>query len=269
MTWTVIARQDGRLTLGARSVKVLLGILALGIVLLAYLYPVQAADPITTARFTGYVSGWLTTVTPLVGLLLGYNAVVSERESGALLLSLALPHSREDVVLGKFVGRAGPLVATIVGTMALAGALVVYPFGELVVAEFVAFVLLTVLFGALWIALGMAVSLSVASKRRALVLGFGFLFVFVFVWDTIESALRLGLTTAGTSNGELPAVVQFVFSLSPGRAFRRVVDGFLDPAATVGGPWYLGEWTGLVVLVGWAVVPLGLAYLRFAGGDLA
>lgn len=269
MTWKLIARQDGRLTVGARSVKLLLGILALGILLLAYLYPVQGANPITTARFTGYVSGWLTTVIPLVGILLGYNAVVSEQASGALLLSLALPHSREDVVLGKFVGRGGPLVATLVGTMAVAGALVVYPFGELVVAEFVAFVLLTVVFAAVWVGFGMAVSLSVATKRRALVLGVSVLFVLVFVWETIEGALRLALTSAGVTDGELPAVAQFVFSLSPGRAFVRVTDGFLNPAATVDGPWYLGEWVGLVALAGWAVGPLGLAYLRFTRRDLA
>ena len=268
MTWTVIARQDGRLTFSARSVRILLGVFALGVLLLAYLYPVQAADPVTIARFTGYVSGWLTTVIPVVGLLLGHNAVVSEQESGALLLSLALPHSREEVILGKFVGRAGPLTATIVGTMAAAAALVVYPFGELVVPEFIAFVLLTVFFGALWVALGMAISLGVATRRRALVLGFGLLFVLVFLWDTIESALQLGLTTAGVTDGELPAAARFVFGLSPDRAFTRMIDGFLDPAATVPGPWYLGEWAGLVVLIGWVVGPLGLAYLRFTRRDV-
>jgi len=268
MTWTVIARQDGRLTLGTRSVRILLGILALGVLLLAYLYPVQAAGPITTARFTGYVSGWLTTVVPVVGLLLGHNAVVSEQESSALLLSLALPHSRAEIVLGKLVGRAGPLTATIVGTMAAAGALVVYPYGELVVPEFVAFVLLTVFFGALWVALGVAISVGVATRRRALVLGFGLLFVLVFLWDTIESALQLGLTTAGVTDGELPAAARFVFGLSPDRAFTRMTDGFLDPAATVPGPWYLGEWAGLVVLIGWVVGPLGLAYLRFTRRDV-
>lgn len=269
MTWAVVARQDGRLTLGARPVKILLGILALGVVLLAYLYPVQAASPITTARFAGHVSGWLTTVVPVAGVLLGYNAVVSEQESGALLLALGLPHSREEIILGKFVGRAGPLTATIVGAMAVAGALVVYPFGELVVPEFVAFVVLTVVFGAIWVALGMAVSLAVATRRRALVVGFGLLLVLAFLWNAIEGALRLGLNSAGLASGELPTAGQFMFSLSPGRAFTRVTDGFIDPAATVRGPWYLGEWAGLVVLAGWAVGPLGLAYLRFVRRDLA
>lgn len=269
MTWRVIAGQDWRLTLGARSVKLLLGLFASGVLLLAYVYPIQAEGPVTTARFPGFVTGWLTTIIPLVGVLLGYNAVVSDRESGALLLSLSLPHSRRDVVLGKLVGRTGPLAATIVGTMALAGALVVYPFGELALVEFAAFVGLTVVFGAVWTGLGIAVSLSVATKRRALVLGFGLFFVLVFVWETAESALQAGLRTAGLGGDALPAATRFVFGLAPGRAFTRVTDGFIDPAATVGGPWYLGEWVGLAVLVGWAVFPIWLSTLWFARRDLA
>jgi hypothetical protein len=53
-----------------------------------------------------------------------------------------------------------------------------------------------------------------------------------------------------------------------GSVFGRLVDGFVDPSASVGGPWYVGEWTALVVFLLWLVVPLGLAYLRFDGGDL-
>jgi len=269
MTWTVIARQDARQTVESRAVKVLLGLQVLALLLAAYVYPVFGEDPITTARFTGYVTGWLTTLVPLVGVLVGYNAIVSERESGSLRLSLALPHSRSDVVLGKLVGRAGVLAAVVLGTLLVAGALVVYPFGDLEVPRSLAFVALTVAFAVLWTGLGVAVSLSVATKRQALVLAFGFLFVFVFVWDTVETVLRFGLNAAGIIDGDLPEVVQFLFTLSPNRAYTTVTDGFLNPAASVTGPWYLGEWAALVVFLCWLVGPLGLAYLRFSGRDLA
>lgn len=268
MTWTTIARQDGRETLGTRSVKVLLGLVAFVVLLAAYLYPVLGSEPITTARFSGYVTGWLSPLVPLVGLLVGYNAVVGERESGALLLSLALPYSRRDVVLGKFAGRAGLLGGTLLAAMVGAGVLVVYPYGQLEVVRSLSFVALTLAYAALWTGLGVAISLSVATKRRALVLAFGVLFLFVFVWDSIETALRLGLNAAGIVDGHLPAAVQILFAAAPDRVFARVTDGFVNPAATVEGPWYLGEWVALVVFVVWLVAPLGLAYRRFAGGDL-
>jgi len=269
MTWQIIARQDGRQTLGARSVKVLLGILALGVLVAAYVYPVFGQEPITTARFTGYVTGFLNTLVPIVGILVGYNAVAEEYESGALRLSLALPHSREDIVLGTFLGRAGVVAGTTLVTLVVAGALVVYPYGELEVVRSLAFVGLTLAFVALWTGLGVAVSILVATKRLALVLGFGLLFLFVFLWDTAETALAVGLNAADIIDGDLPGAVQFLFGLSPNRAFGTVVDGFIDPGASVSGPWYLGEWVALVVFALWLVVPLGVGYVRFAGRDLA
>jgi ABC-2 type transport system permease protein len=43
----------------------------------------------------------------------------------------------------------------------------------------------------------------------------------------------------------------------------------VTPNASVEGPWYLGEWVALAVLVLWAVGPLGLAYWRFERSDLS
>lgn len=269
MTWQVIARQDSETTLQSKSVKYLLGLLGFGILFAAYLYPVTAPDPITTARFTGYLNGWLTTLVPLVGVLLGYNAVVSERESGALLLSLSLPHSRDDVLLGKFLSRAGLVGATMLVALVLAGALVVYPYGDLEIVRSLAFVGLALLFGVLWTGLAVAVSLSVATKRRALALSIGALLVFVFFWGTLRDLIEVGFAAAGLAENGLPDAIQFVFSLSPNQAFTHITDGFINPGASVGGPWFLSEWVALVVFVVWLVGPLGLAWRRFAGRDLS
>jgi ABC-2 type transport system permease protein len=46
---------------------------------------------------------------PIVGVVVGYNAVSGGRESGSLKLLLSLPHSRADVVFGKVVGRGAAL----------------------------------------------------------------------------------------------------------------------------------------------------------------
>lgn len=269
MTWRTIARQDGRVTVGTRSSKLLLGLTALSILLAAYVYPVVAAGPITTARFGGFLQGWLTTLVPFVGVLLGYGAVVSERESGALRLSLSLPQSRRDVVFGKLVSRAGLLVGTLLVTLVGAGALVVYPFGELALGRFVLFVLLTLVFGTLWCGLGLATSLVVATRRRALVLAFALVFLFVVVWDAMATALRAGLNAAGVVDSDLPGPVQFVVGVEPGHAFGRAVTGLVVPDGTVAGPWYLNEWAALVLLGLWTVTPLALAYAVFRRRDVA
>jgi ABC-2 type transport system permease protein len=269
MTWPVLARQEGRLTAESRTVKILLGLLGVGIVVAAYVYPIVGDEPFTTARFSGFVSGWVTTVVPLVGVMLGYNAVVSERESGALQLHLSLPYSRKALVVGKLAGRVGVLAATILLAMVGAGVLVVYPFGTLALAEFLGFVALTVVFGIVWTAIGVAVSLAVATKQRAIVLGFGLFALFTLVWDPLGTAVELGLRAAGLIGGELPGPARFVLGLTPGNVFDRLTAGFIDPSASLAGPWYLSEWVALVLLGCWTVGPLWLAYRRFAGRDIA
>ena len=268
MSWETIARQDGRLTAGTRSSKLLLGLTAVSILLAAYIYPVVGSDPITTAQFGGFVKGWLTTLLPFVGVLLGYNAVVSERESGAIRLALSMPHSRRDVLLGKFCSRAGLLTAALVGALVAAGALVVYPLGELVLGRFLLFVLLTVVFGAVWCGLGLATSLVVATRRRALVLAAALVFLFVIVWDVVATTLRAGLSAAGIVGDSLPGPVQFLIGLEPGHVFGRVVTGLVQ-GGSVDGPWYLNEWIALLLLALWSVGPLGLAYAVFARRDVA
>jgi len=269
MSWRVIARTDMAETVRPRSVKLLLGLPVATILLGAYVYPVLGSDPITTARFTGFISGWLTPIVSLVGVLLGYNAVVGKRESGAILLSLSLPHSRSDVVFGTLVSRAGLLGGVLVGALALGAGLVVYPFGSFTPLRFTGFVLLTAAFGVVWIGLGVAASLSVATKKRAFVVAFGLFFLFTIVWDGVASALELGLTEVGLASGDNPAPVEFLLAVEPGRVFQRVIDGFLNPGASVDGAWYLSEWLALGLLALWLVVPVGLAYHRFNGSDLS
>lgn len=269
MGWRNVARTDGAVTLGPRTVKLLLALPALAVLAAGYLYPVLGEEPITTARFAGFATGWITGIVPFVGVLLGYNAVASERESGAILLALSLPQSRGDVVLGKLASRAGLLGGAMLTALLVAGALVVYPFGSLALGPFLGFVLATLAFAVIWTGLGVAASLSAATKGRALVVSAGLFFLSVIVWDGIEAATYFGLREAGLVGEEPPGLLAFAFAVNPGTVFRRVVDGFIDPGASVGGAWYLSEWSALALLVLWAVVPIGLAYRRFSGRDLA
>ena len=53
---------------------------------------------------------------PLIALLLGFDAVVGERERGSLDLLLALPITRLELLLGKYLGLAAALtLSTLTG----------------------------------------------------------------------------------------------------------------------------------------------------------
>src|SRR5690606_6401212 len=58
---------------------------------------------------------------PLIALLLGFDAIVGERERGSLDLLLALPITRLELLLGKYLGLALALsLSTLVGFGAVA-----------------------------------------------------------------------------------------------------------------------------------------------------
>lgn len=267
MSWRVIARMDAAETVRPRSVKLLLALPVLTIVGGAYFYPVLGSDPINTAQFGGFISGNLSTVVSLVGILLGYNAVVGRRESGAIRLSLSLPYSRGDIVLGRFAGRVGLLCGAMAAALVVGLVLVVYPFGSLRPLRFGAFALLTLALGALWVGLGVAASLSVSTKRIAFVVGFGLFALFSLVWNTVISIFELVLSEIGVV-GDDPTVSAVLAAIEPGAVFQRIVDAFVDPSASVGDAWYLNEWLALGLFAVWLTAPLGLAYYRFNGSDL-
>ncbi|NTV97391.1 MAG: ABC transporter permease subunit, partial [Thiobacillus sp.] len=53
---------------------------------------------------------------PLIALILGFDAIVGERERGSLDLLLTLPITRKELILGKYAGLAGALAfSTIAG----------------------------------------------------------------------------------------------------------------------------------------------------------
>jgi len=268
VTWRVIARRDWRLLLDARLPKVALVGLVCVVSIAAYVYPVVGTAPITTSRFGAFASGWLGGLLAPIGVLFGYGAVAREHESGALRLALSMPHGRSTLVLGRFVGRAGVLGTAIVAGMMIAGALVVYPFGTLQPLRFLAFVLLSVAYGAIWVGIGVAASALVATNRRALVLGVVALFVLVIVWDAVTAGAEAGLIAAGVAEGPVHTAVQVGAQLDPGSAFETLVTAFAvsDPGA---GAWYDGPTLALPVFVGWLFGPLSVAMLRFEWRDLA
>jgi ABC-2 type transport system permease protein len=157
--------------------------------------------------------------------------------------------------------------ATVVG-MAIAGILVVYPYGTLQPLRFLAFVLLTVGHGATWVGIGVAASALVATNRRALVLGVVALFVLVIVWDAVTAGAEAGLIAAGITDGPIQTVIQVSAQLDPGSAFKTLVTA-LATSDQGAGAWYDGPTLALPVFVGWLLGPLSVAILRFEWRDLA
>lgn len=276
MTWQAVARKDYEAVWDSRLLRYLLYLFVGACFIVAYAFPVITNNDVTTDNFAGFATGTIELLLPLLAILLSYNAIVGERESGALALLLSLPNDRQDVVLGKLVGRGAVLTSAVVAGLVIAGILVVVPFGSISVssaASYVAYVLLTLLFGAIFFGIGLAISTFTAMKQRATIAAFGVFFLFVIVWDLVGDGLLFAAGRLGLADGTMPNWLLFVHGAEPSMLYSRIVDGFFvnstsGPYLGSDAPWYLGEWVALVVFVLWAVVPLAVGYWRFEVTDL-
>lgn len=206
---------------------------------------------------------------PIVALVLAKGAITGERESGSLRVLLSLPPSRQDVLLGKFLGRTAlMLVATLVGGVAT-GLVVVTTLGgglDLLVPFVASLGLMTVAF----VAVGVGISASSASDGRATAFAVSAYMLLVALWNLIQAgvqfaAVEFGLIEAGSQPGWLEFLGVFPPNRAAVAAYESAVAGgrffAADPFASV--------WFPVVVLLAWIVVPVAFGYLRFRDADIA
>lgn len=272
MAWRTIAKKDARAVLDSRTFRWFFGLVIFAFVLSGYVLPLNTTDPTTTDLPSSMLDA-VTLLLPLLGIMLGYKAIVGERTSGRLNLLLSLPHSRRDVVLGKLVGRGGLLAAAVSVGIVLGALLVYYPFGTLEPLVLGSYLLVTILFGLAFVGIALAISTLTTSEHLATAGAFGTFFVLVVVWPQLRPLFGVVLERVGLANGGLPEWALFVHGATPGMVYERVVNGFYSGSSSGQylGPdaaWYLGEWVALAVLLAWAVVPITLGYLRFQSTDL-
>lgn len=207
---------------------------------------------------------------PLIALLLAFDAIVGEAEQGTLLLLLAHPVSRWQVLLGKFLGHGAILgFATVVGFGAagVAVSLVQTPSA----AEWMAFgglVGASVLLGWSFVAIGYLVSVLVAERATAAGVAVAVWLILVVLYDMG----LLGALVATQGQGLIGDLLPALLMLNPADAYRLVnLTGFEASAAVAG----FGQATegvspiaAVAALAAWVVVPLTAAGLIFTRREI-
>jgi Cu-processing system permease protein len=201
---------------------------------------------------------------PLIALLLGFDAIVGERERGSLDLLLALPITRLEFLLGKFLGLAGALTLSTVAGFALVAVLLFQQFSFAGLYHYLGFVVSSVLLGLAFLSLAMLLSVLARDRTRASGLAIALWFALVLVFDL----LLLGLLVA--SGGELGGdAFAYLLLLNPADIFRILNIFSLDDVRRLYGlasivPPALGQaWLMGGAMLVWMVGPLALASWRF------
>lgn len=160
---------------------------------------------------------------PAIALVAAYLSIAGERESGSVKYLLSTPVSRRDVVLGKYVSRAGIVAASLVLGFAVAGVLAVAWFDSLHTAVFVRIAALTTMYALAYVAVAIGISAVTASRSRAMAGALGFYLTtnLVTLNDDISGLAGIEYvlnTVLGLGIGEDP--IQFVGMLTnPTRAY--------------------------------------------------
>jgi len=200
---------------------------------------------------------FLSFLVPLMAIGLGFDSVNSEYNQRTLSRILSQPIYRDALLFGKFLGALVTLaIALIVLWLSVIGLGLLFigipPGGEEVARIFV-FLLVTIVYAGVWLALALLLSILFRSATAALTCLGLWLFLYV-IWPMLAGQIAqiivppdprytaLGLQTPGTA-----VLEQILSRLSPSTLFGEVVVALLDPTTRSLGPIYLSQMQGAVL----------------------
>lgn len=276
MTWVHIARKDFADASRSLVLWVLTALLILlvgGLSAVPYLLDSSAA---TFEDALGFLFSPIALLLPIMGLIVGYQAIVGERESGSIRFLIGLPNSRRDVMIGKLVGRTGVIaIPTTIG-FAIGGLIVFALYDRFVIADFLGLFVFSILMGMVYVAIAVGISGCVTSRAKAIA-AVASVYIFVdIIWDFVPMAVYW--VTEGSLPsfaGPFPAWFVFIERLSPSQALTAIsvnlVDfvGAEDMAITAADrvqgdlPFYLADWVAWLIVIAWIAVPMAIGYYRF------
>lgn len=261
-----IARKEFRDRLRSRWVLAVAAVLTMFALVIAYFGAAQSGAvgfkgiELTIASLTSLVIY----LVPLIALILGYDAVVGERERGSLDLLLSLPLTRLELLLGKYLGLAAALAFATVAGFGLVGVALSYGIGMTGLLDYAGFILSTLLMGLAFLSLALLLSVLSSSKVVASGAAIALWFVYVLIYDLMLVGI-LVVTEGQYLGGLFPVLLLLnpadifrilnIFSLEEVKSLYGLATVF---PATLASPWLLGG-----AMLFWILAPLALAYARF------
>ena len=244
------------------AMTLLLAALALSLVLVGSA-PTGAVGASSLAVVVVNLASLTIFLVPLVALLLSFDAIVGEAERGTLLLLMAYPIARWQVLAGKFVGHVVILaLATTIG-YGVAGVVLWLDMGSEAGTwgAFLSLIGTSILLGAVFAALGALASVLVRERATAAGLAVGLWLVLVLLYD----AALLGLLVADQGQYITEPLLDTLLLFNPADVYRLINLAGHEAVAQVAGMTLSGH--SLLALYGvlaaWVAVPLGLAILFF------
>jgi len=201
---------------------------------------------------------------PLIALVLGFDAIVGERERGSLELLLSLPITRFELLIGKYLGLSAALAFSTVAGFGLVAVVLSTQMNMSALLHYFGFMISSVLLGMAFLSIAVMLSVFSQERTRASGLAIAVWFFFVLIFDLL--LLGVLVVTGGMYGGE---IFPYLLLLNPADVFRILNIFTLDDVRNLYGlatvfPTAIAEtWVLTLVMLGWIAAPLGLAAWRF------
>jgi ABC-2 type transport system permease protein len=224
----------------------------------------------TTSRdpLPSFVS-FLSFLVPLMAIGLGFDSVNGEYNRRTLSRILSQPIYRDALLFGKFLAGLITLSISLITlwllVIGLGLLLIGIPPGAEEIARSFVFLLVTIAYAGVWLALALLFSILTRSAATAALVTLGLWLFVTFIWPVLAGAvaqaivppdpryMALGLQTPGTAELE-----QILARFSPSTLYAEIVVALLDPTTRALGPIYLSQLQGAVL---GAPLPLGESIL--------
>jgi Cu-processing system permease protein len=212
---------------------------------------------------------------PIIGLMLGYAAIIGEIEKGSMSSLLSLPADRLEILLGKFFGLGGILSFTTFIGFGLAGIIIAANVSGVNYADYLIFIGSTILLGLVFLSL--ALFFSTLFKKRSTAMGGAILLWFLF--NMILPIVFIGVMVANISfesiaSGGFPDWYFTLELFNPLSVYSALISLNVGPVSTMQGalsisyPSFYSSGLMVLILIAWIVVSLILAFWRFDKRDI-
>ena len=213
----------------------------------------------TTSRdpLPSFVS-FLSFLVPLMAIGLGFDSVNGEHNRRTLSRILSQPIYRDALLFGKFLAGLVTLSISLITLWLLVIGLGLFligiPPGAEEIARSFVFLLVTIVYAGVWLALALLFSVVFRSAATAALVTLGLWLLVTFIWPVLAGALAqiivppdprytaLGLQTPGTAQLE-----QILARFSPSTLYAEIVVALLDPTTRALGPIFLSQLQGAVL----------------------
>jgi ABC-2 type transport system permease protein len=252
---------------------------------------VTAEDPFlflrlfTTARepLPSFVA-FLSFLVPLMAIGLGFDAINGEHNRRTLSRILSQPIYRDALLFGKFIAALMTLSVSLIALWLLVVGLGlimlgVPPSGEEMARAFI-FLVVTMAYAGVWLALAMLASVVFRSAATAALVSLGLWLFVTVIWPALAPAVAEAFVSP-ENQAALVITAQMLARLSPSTLFGECVLALLDPTTRTLGPVYLSQLQGAVmgsplplwdsVMVAWPQIVglIAATIIFFVGGYVA